>query len=259
MYGTAKALTFVSQCVDVVRLETPVGEEAYRIRSRPCEEQCWEQVDCPDWIRALQSIGDWAATATPLECSELDDGTEEFTLARLVLRSPGATDPPEVHDHWQWEFSDIETGKAKAVAYIEQGLIMGEKVIVMAGPLCIDMLQEVLPKSNDIFYFNAEVLLHLAERTGEDFNEAVFSKIAGTVMVREMVAQGYAVRLYTGHLPLLLGKGEVLAALRIEDYLNKLINELGILCACAIPSSTPNLDVAYRRLCRAHTRVSTVL
>lgn len=256
MFGGAKALTFVSECVDVVQLETPEGEEAYRLRCRPCQEECYEYEHCPDWIRAMHSVGDWAYNAEPFSYEELGDDenrVEEFVFRRLVLTAVQAV-PLQPTNHWAWEFGDLNVGVRKAIDYVEMGLAMGEKVIVMAGPLCIEVLQGHLPVSNDIFYFDAYQLLDMVDR--DEFDWKSFNQLGGTQVVRALVQQGHSVRLWAGHLPLFLGEGRVTAAMKVETYLNQLIDELGLVCACAIPSATPNLESAYRRLCQLHARMT---
>jgi hypothetical protein len=76
-------VTYTSTCVTVLEELTTPGEESYRLLVRDCQDSCYDQVHCPNWVSALDSIGEWAGGA-PFHLTHYDTH-DEYIVRRFVL------------------------------------------------------------------------------------------------------------------------------------------------------------------------------
>lgn len=252
MRGSAESLIFTSGCVDVVRLapasDAPV--ESYLLTARDCTTRCYEYEDCPDWTMAMASLGPWAQVAEP--ALYVDHGDHEEYLIRRVMTGKIPSQRPSLCRHSVWEYETVESVTQRAKDWVQHGLDMGEKVVVVAPALCTELLQTATGQHPNLHFLPSELLLDMVVAAGGEFPVEEWAALPGTQMIREFRAQGLEVRLLVANLTHLLSEGYLHAAAQAEDWLDSLVVELELRCVCTVAMAALELEEQQRVLCRTH-------
>lgn len=253
MLAAPKAMTFTSVCVDVIQMESSPWVEQFWVVTRPCGDSCYAHTHCPHWRRAVLSIGEWALEAEPEWAHSSDDGGEEYMISRVLV---SAAQAPQ-HDHWAWEWSQLDDLVSRACCFLQMGLDLGHRVMVIARAETMRRIQvrpDFAPYVNRVHWWDVHEAIDTA-RTDEGNVSAESARDSAVAQDLVTAASQSKVWLFTEHLGCHDNWESAMAA---ERVINELVDQYDLAVACAVPDLSHQLGDVYSHICQHHARMVVV-